>query len=271
MRFAVLPENLYLNAWSFQVSGEPNHVPTISSGGTASVAENSPIDTIVYQATVADADGDQLSLWLEGRDASKLTIDASGAVRLLDPADFERQDSYSFTVVAADSGWAHASRAVELTVENQPEPTPVIAEKAGANDSVYGAQAIDRAAFATEINPNLPNDDLPSVTITGTLSSTTDRDYFAVRLEAGEVLYLDVDNTSGNLDAMLEVYRINGGEVLLVSNDDLGVLDPGSAAHPEYGHNTDSYIRVRVQTAGTYFSRSVPSQIPSSRRRAATS
>ena len=82
-----------------------NDAPAITSGATASVAENSPASTIVYQAAASDADGDRDHLVAERhrrRPAHAST--PNGAVRLINPADFETKTSYSFNVVASDSG-----------------------------------------------------------------------------------------------------------------------------------------------------------------------
>jgi Ca2+-binding RTX toxin-like protein len=252
VQFAKLAPNLYLSWSDFRVSGPENTAPTILSGATASVAENSSASTVVYQAQATDADGDRIVWWLDGYDAELLTIDQSGAVRLAQPADFETKSVYNFTVVASDSGVLHPSKAVQLTVENLPEPTPAIVEKSGENGNYSTTQWIGRDSFAVETNANLPNDELPSVTISGSIADPADVDYYGVQLEAGEVLYLDIDNSSGNLDAFVELFRINGGERQVVFNDDLGPPDPGSEPHPEYGHNTDSFIRIRVATPGSY-------------------
>jgi Ca2+-binding RTX toxin-like protein len=253
VQFAALAPDLYLSWTDFQVSGPSNGAPAITSGESAFAPENIPAGTIVYQAAASDPDGDRIVWWLDSSpDASLLTIDQNGTVRLLQAANYETQSVYNFTVVASDSGvWT--SKAVQLTIDNLPEPTPAIAEKSEPNDEISGSQVIERTALATETNSNLPNDDLPSVTISGSISSPSDRDYFGIYLEAGEVIYLDIDNTSGNLDAYLELFRVNGGEVLMTSNDDLVALDPGSEAHPEYGHNTDSLIRTRVLESGYYY------------------
>src|SRR6185436_11419698 len=100
VQFATLSTGLSLTGNSFLVSGPANHVPIVSSGATASIAENSPASTIVYQAAATDSDGDRISWSLGGADASAFTIDANGAVRLISPANFELKASYSFSVIA---------------------------------------------------------------------------------------------------------------------------------------------------------------------------
>ncbi|MFO1233607.1 MAG: hypothetical protein U1E47_00395 [Rivihabitans pingtungensis] len=66
-----------------------NTAPTISSGNTASVAENTATSTVVYTASASDAEGDAITYSLSGTDAAAFSIDTAGAIRLLNPADFE--------------------------------------------------------------------------------------------------------------------------------------------------------------------------------------
>jgi serralysin len=252
VQFATLSTGLTLTVADFIVSGAANVAPAITSSGTAQVAENSAASTIVYQVAANDADGDRITYALTGADAGLLTIDANGAVRLIAPADFETKTSYSFSVVASDSA-VSTSKAVTLTITDVADTssTPIINETAAANDSTGTAQAIDRGLFVIAANPNLPDDDLPSATIVGNISTSSDRDFFSITLQAGEKLILDVDNSSGNLDTQLRVYGSNGVEI--GNNDDAGGLDPGSAPHPVYGHNTDSFFSFRAATSGTYY------------------
>ena len=65
-----------------------NTAPTISSGDTASVAENAATSTVVYTASASDAEGDAITYSLSGTDAAAFSIDTAGAVRLLSPADW---------------------------------------------------------------------------------------------------------------------------------------------------------------------------------------
>ena len=224
-----------------------NDAPAVTSPATASVAENSPTGTIVYQATATDADGDAVSWSLGGADAGLLSIDANGAIRLISAADYETRASYSFSVIASDAG-SSSPKPVTLNVTNVIE-TPVIAETGAANDTIGLAQAIDRATLVTTANPNLVDDDLPSATITGNISASGDRDFFSITLQAGEQLILDVDGTTNGLDSLLALYRFSGA--LIGTEDDLVSADPGSGM--QFGHNTDSQIVFRAATSGTYY------------------
>jgi Ca2+-binding RTX toxin-like protein len=255
VQFATIQAGLAgLNSGMFEVLGAPNAAPVVTSGATANVVENSPVSNIVYQANATDTDGDRVTWRLTGADASLLTIDATGAVRLVSPADFETRTSYSFTVNADDSGTTNSTgvKAVVLTVTDVSDAsqTPIIPETANSNNSTATAQAIDRNQLTVATNSDLTNQALPSATITGSISVNADVDFFSITLQAGEQLILDIDHSTNGLDPVVRVYNPAGGE--LGYNDDLVSFDPGSTATIA-SHNTDSYLTFRAPTAGTYY------------------
>mgnify|MGYP003338921633 CR=1 FL=1 len=95
-----------------------NEAPSITSGTTATVAENAATSTVVYQTVATDPDaGTTLTYSLGGTDAAAFVVSASGAVTLKNPADFETKSSYSFSVTASD-GTLSASKTVALSVTN---------------------------------------------------------------------------------------------------------------------------------------------------------
>lgn len=78
--------------------------PVFSSGETASIEENSSVDTVVYVANATDVDGDILFYSLKSvDDYAAFNINSeTGEIRLNSPADYETKNSYSFTVQASD-------------------------------------------------------------------------------------------------------------------------------------------------------------------------
>jgi Ca2+-binding RTX toxin-like protein len=94
--------------------------------------------------------------------------------------------AYGVTPEAEDPLQFHAAAAA----------TPIIAEQE-PNDSLGASQRLDRDAFAVAENPKLEDDSLPSVAVTGYVSSLYDRDYFSVHLEQGESLHLNIDTWKG--------------------------------------------------------------------------
>ena len=258
VQVATLSTGLSLTVLDFVVTGLANNAPSVTSGGTASVAENSAASTIVYQTAATDADGDRISYALSGTDAGALTIDANGAVRLIAPANFEIKASYSFNVLVSDSG-VTTTRAVTLSITDVNEggpPTPIINETTSSNNSRLTAQVIDPGTFTISTNANLYNDDLPSATIVGSISApgdvngvSEDVDWYSITLTAGQQLILDVDGTSG-LDSFLTLYGPDTSTVI-GDNDDQIEFDPGS--NQVVQHNWDSQIIFRAATSGTYY------------------
>jgi VCBS repeat-containing protein len=115
-----------------------NDAPVITSGATATVAENAPVATVVYDADATDVDAsDEITYSLTGADAALLTIDSStGVVRLLASANFERQASLSFTVVATDSVDPSLSDSQDVTVAVTDEIDVLSLDVGTAGDAV---------------------------------------------------------------------------------------------------------------------------------------
>lgn len=136
-------------------------------------------------------------------------------------------------------------------------PTPIIAEASGANDSTASAQVLNRNSFTVGDNVLLPDDSLPSATISGTISTDNDIDFFAITLEAGEKLVLDVDRTLSSdpappeFDTMLRIYDSNGA--LIVGPADDSPSDPGSDVDYDGNQTLDSLVSFRAPTSGTYY------------------
>lgn len=95
--------------------GKSNEAPDITSGSTATIAENST--AAVYTTVATDPDGDTLTYSLTGSDAAAFNISQTGVVTLKAPADFETKSSYSFNVVVSD-GELTDTQAVTVTVTN---------------------------------------------------------------------------------------------------------------------------------------------------------
>ncbi|QSB00441.1 DUF4347 domain-containing protein [Methylomonas sp. EFPC1] len=168
-----------------------DNTPAISSGSSASVNENSPINTVVYTATGSDADGNPLTWSLSGADAALLNIDAnSGAVTLNAFADYESKSSYSFDVVASD-GTLSSSQAVTLAVVN-------------LNDNPLSAVS-DNNATANSVAENTANG-----TVVGITALASDADTGAT------ISYSLTDNAGGRfaIDSSTGVVTVADGGLL---------------------------------------------------------
>ncbi|MDP3512137.1 MAG: SwmB domain-containing protein, partial [Sulfuritalea sp.] len=108
-----------------------NEAPTLTSGATASFAENA-VGT-VYTATATDPDaGTTFTYALGGTDAARFAINSgSGVVTFATAPNFEAatdsgaDNVYNITVTASDGALTTAAQAVAITVTNVNE-TPVI-------------------------------------------------------------------------------------------------------------------------------------------------
>jgi len=130
-----------------------NETPSITSGSSASLAENAT--GTVYTATGTDPDGDTLTFALGGTDAGFFNINAaSGAVTFKAAPNFEAptdagaNNVYDITVTASDGARSSAARAVAITVTNVNEAPSVTSGGSAsfaenATGTVYTATGTD--------------------------------------------------------------------------------------------------------------------------------
>ncbi|SFK94701.1 Repeat domain-containing protein, partial [Falsiroseomonas stagni DSM 19981] len=123
-----------------------NNAPAITSGTTASFAENA-IGT-VYQATATDAESNPLTWSLGGADANRFDISTTGAVTFKAAPNFEAptdaggDNVYNITVTANDGTQDSPAQAVAITVTNvveQPALTGVGTTASFAENTVNAA------------------------------------------------------------------------------------------------------------------------------------
>ena len=119
------------SAISFAITGS-NDAPTITSGTTASFAENAT--GTVYTATATDPDASAtLTYSIAGTDAALFSINSTtGAVTFNSAPNFEAptdagaNNVYDFTVSAFDGSLSSAAQGVAITVTNVVESAPVL-------------------------------------------------------------------------------------------------------------------------------------------------
>ena len=167
--------------------------PTITSGTTATaINENSGAGQVIYTATVtdnADISGGVTFSLKAGSDAGLTINPVTGAVTLTGNPDFERQASYSFTVVATDAAGNHSSQAVTLEINNLDEVAPTITsgttaaaidENSGAGQVIYTATATDNADISGGVTFSLQAGSDAGLTIdpvTGAVTLTGNPDF----------------------------------------------------------------------------------------------
>jgi hypothetical protein len=147
--------------------------PTITSGDSAgAIDENSGAGSVIYTATADDSQDTSagVTFSLSNDSDAGLSIDAStGAVTLASNADYETNQSISFTVVASDAFNPAIEQSVTLTVNNLDEVAPSIDsggtgtsvdENSGADQVVYTASATDTDANVEGITFSLVDESL---------------------------------------------------------------------------------------------------------------
>ncbi len=100
----------------------------MTSPGTVSVAENTPIGTVVVNSMAMDADDTSLMYAItSGNDAGYFFIDGAGAIKVASNLDYDvmPQRQFTLTVQAVDSLGATATRTITVNVTNVDEP-PVL-------------------------------------------------------------------------------------------------------------------------------------------------
>jgi VCBS repeat-containing protein len=132
-----------------------NEAPVLTSGETATVAENALASTVVYTATATDVDaGDVQTFSLSGKDAASFNIDGkTGAVTLNASANFEAQSSYEFTVKSTDKGGLDSNvQTVTLTVTDVNEAPVVTSGAAGAVNENAATTTVIYTATSSDVD-----------------------------------------------------------------------------------------------------------------------
>lgn len=137
------------------------------------------------------------------------------------------------------------------TLVFSPYGTIAFAETYGDDTIDQTAAVVDRSLFISlGRDPNLSDPNAPSVELRGSIAHSEEEDQFAIYLEAGETIILDVDgaydpNDPSELDSLIAIFDASGN--LLAINDDSGSIDTGSNS------TADSYLEFVVTVSGTYY------------------
>jgi Peptidase M10 serralysin C terminal/Cadherin domain/Bacterial pre-peptidase C-terminal domain len=193
---------------AISVLNQNDVAPVITSGATATTAEN--VTGTVYTATATDAEGDTITYSLTGTDAALFQIDsATGAVSFLTAPDFENpadsggDNVYDVTVVASDGALTDTQN-VAITVTNVNEAdAPVF--NSGASQTVSENQSSAYVARATD-----PQGDTITYSISG-----TDAALFSIDAASGEVSFL----TAPDFEAPGDAGGDNVYDITVVASD----------------------------------------------------
>jgi Ca2+-binding RTX toxin-like protein len=191
-----------------------NDAPAVTSGATGTVAENAPVNTVVYTAVGNDVDvGTTLAYSVSGTDAALFNINStSGALTLKASANFEAKASYSLNVVASD-GIASTPKAITVNVTNVNEAPTVTS---GATGSV-AENAANSTVVYTAVGSDVDAGTALSYSITGTdaalfnIDSTTGvlRLNASANFEAKANYSLNVVASDGTLSSAPRAVTVN--------------------------------------------------------------
>ena len=228
------------------------------------IIENSDVPQSIYQAEVAEDDLWKFELSEDSDSALSINSD-SGHVSLNQIADYEVQQSYTFTVIATDKAGNESFETVTANVVNLDEVAPTITsldtaeridENIGASQIIYTATADDSSDIPTvpagPVSYSLGDGSDPALSIdalTGAVTLSADPDYetqaqysFSVIAtnEAGNVsdaqaVTLDIDNldevaptiTSANSADAIDENSGVGQVIYTATADDSGDISDG--------------------------------------------
>ena len=180
---------------SFAITGS-NDAPVVTSGATASFAENAT--GTVYTASATDPDtSTTLTYSIAGTDAALFNINSStGAVTFKSapnfeaPADAGANNVYDITVTASDGSLSSAAQAVAITVTNVNE-APSITSGATAS---FAENATGTVYTASATDPDT------STTLTYSIAGT-DAALFNINSSTGAVTFKSAPNFEAPADA----------------------------------------------------------------------
>lgn len=180
--------------------GNKNEAPNITSGTTATIAENAAITTAVYTTVATDPDGDALTYSLTGTDAAAFAISSTGVVTLKAPADFEAKSSYSFNVVVSD-GDLSDTQAVTVTVTDVTGAGDPPVFTSGTTASVQENSAVTTVVYDANVSG------------TGATFALTGSDAAAFTIDAddGEVRFVSSPDFEAKQSYTIGVVATQGG------------------------------------------------------------
>jgi type III secretion system FlhB-like substrate exporter len=206
------------------VTSSNDNPPIITSGGTASVAENS---TAVMTVTATDADQPAQTLTYSisgGADAARFQINAdSGVLSFLTAPDFEAptdaggDNVYDVIVQVADGQGGTGTQAIAVTVTSTNDSAPVITSPGTA--SVAENTTAVMTVTATDA-------DQPAQTLTYSISGGADAARFQIDANTGVLSFL----TAPDFEAPTDAGGNNVYDVIVQVSDGQGSTDTQAIA-----------------------------------------
>ena len=181
------------------VSNVVETAPRITSGGSASFAENGTGAVYTVRASASDGDGSISYSISGGADSAQFSINSSGVVSFKNSPDFEtptdagNDNIYNLEVKATEAGNAvTATRSVAVTVSNVVETAPSITSGSSATfaENATGAVYTVRASASDGDG-----------SITYSISGGADSAQFSINSSSGVVSFISSPNHESPTDA----------------------------------------------------------------------
>ena len=178
-----------------------NEAPTVTSGGTASVAENT---TAVMTVTALDPDAATTFTYsiAGGADAAKFAINSStGALTFATAPDYETPtdvgtDNVYNVIVQVSDGSLTATQAVAVSVTDVNDNAPVI-----TSDGAGATASLSVAENTTAVTTVTSSDADASATATYSLSGGADSALFTINSATGALSFISAPNYEAPTDA----------------------------------------------------------------------
>ena len=234
-----------LGAASYYKNTNRDKAPSFASGSSADgIAENSGAGQVVYTAVALDdVEGGSVTYSLSNDSDSALAINSvTGQVTLNVDPNYEVQDQYTFTVIAADAAGNQSEQSVALVITNLDDTAPVISssdtvvvdENSGAGQVVYTATADDSADISAGISFSLAAGSDAALSIdaaTGEVTLATDPDFEAQSQYSFAVIATDAaGNASAAQSVTLDINNLDEVAPTITSGATAAAIDENSGA-----------------------------------------
>jgi VCBS repeat-containing protein len=215
----------------------PNHAPTDIQITNASVAENSPANTVIGALSDADPDAGDSAAFVLTDNAGGLFAISNGNLVTTVPLDYEQASSHTVTVQVTDSAGAIFTKAIQIGVTNVNEaPTGIVlsnasvAENAPAGTAVGNFSAIDPDAGDTATYTLLDNAGGLFNLSAGQLVTTGPLDY--EQAASHQIIVRATDSGGLTVDKTFNIATTNVNEAptaVLLSNASIAENSPANA------------------------------------------
>jgi hypothetical protein len=219
-----------------------NAAPEFTSAATASVDENTAVDTVVYSTTVDDVVGGVTYALKAGSDAA-LTIDAAtGEVSLAASPDYETATTHVFTVVATDALGNNSEQEVTLSINNLDEVAPAITsssvvdnvdENVAVGTTVYTATSDDTDDISAGVTYSLKEGSDAALTIdasSGAVTLLASPDHETATTHVFTVVATDAAGNSSEQELTLNINDLDEVAPTITSAATATAIDENSGA-----------------------------------------